>query len=402
MSEVFIDDSSLNDIANALRQKNGLVRTYKPREMPPAIRALKEFVPSTHGYAIRIQQSEHQTITVRVFQDNRSQTFDRSFTVGEPLWKFEAKIEADAGWVAGTLNYNGTFSIDRDYSIHAQPATLMTDSTVTVYMNGARQGGETGSMMGSNYHAFSDRECTHRINRSNTYATTLFIQDVSNGYPYNAESLIGGDNPFSAAITIQQNIDVSKKVDMNNAISGLTYCKRIDLSNWNMSNVETMVNFARNNTSMQTYGDISHWYMPELYNANQAFYNNNKLESLDLHDWYCPKLERCAEMFRESDKLYAVDISGLSTNKLTTCSEMFTSCPYLKYIIMDRDEVMFSTEGYSLFTNPNNNVKYLVPDNYVDAYKANSKWASRADRIDSINNYTIDRYGGHVYVTPNI
>jgi hypothetical protein len=59
MAEVIIDDSSLNDIANSIRMKNGLVRTYKPSEMPPAIRALRDNIPSTHGFTIRIEQSPH-------------------------------------------------------------------------------------------------------------------------------------------------------------------------------------------------------------------------------------------------------------------------------------------------------------------------------------------------------
>lgn len=37
MANVVIDDSSLVDIANVIRSKNGLTRTYKPREMAQAI-----------------------------------------------------------------------------------------------------------------------------------------------------------------------------------------------------------------------------------------------------------------------------------------------------------------------------------------------------------------------------
>jgi hypothetical protein len=54
MSEVLIDDLNLNKIANSIRRKNGLVRTYKPREMAPAIRAFRNFIPSTHEFVVTI------------------------------------------------------------------------------------------------------------------------------------------------------------------------------------------------------------------------------------------------------------------------------------------------------------------------------------------------------------
>jgi hypothetical protein len=55
MSEVLIDDSSLNAIAHSIRRKNGLLRTYKPREMAPAIRAFNDFIPDAHSFTINVQ-----------------------------------------------------------------------------------------------------------------------------------------------------------------------------------------------------------------------------------------------------------------------------------------------------------------------------------------------------------
>lgn len=57
--EVLIDDSSFNAIATAIRRKNGLARTYKPREMAPAIRAVLAEAPSTREYTITVIQSDH-------------------------------------------------------------------------------------------------------------------------------------------------------------------------------------------------------------------------------------------------------------------------------------------------------------------------------------------------------
>jgi hypothetical protein len=65
MSEVLIDDLNLNKIAHSIRRKNGLVRTYKPREMAPAILAFRNFVPSPHEYNVIVNQTPHQRIIVK-------------------------------------------------------------------------------------------------------------------------------------------------------------------------------------------------------------------------------------------------------------------------------------------------------------------------------------------------
>lgn len=41
MSNVFVEETSLQDIADAIREKNGTETTYKPSEMGTAIRALE-------------------------------------------------------------------------------------------------------------------------------------------------------------------------------------------------------------------------------------------------------------------------------------------------------------------------------------------------------------------------
>lgn len=49
MSKVVINDSSLYGIASAIRSKNGSSDTYKPNEMPAAIRAIDTGYPEPTG-----------------------------------------------------------------------------------------------------------------------------------------------------------------------------------------------------------------------------------------------------------------------------------------------------------------------------------------------------------------
>lgn len=413
MSEVFIDDSSLNDIANALRQKNGLIRTYKPREMPPAIRALREFVPSTHGHAIRIIQSDNQTITVRVFQDNNTQVYDRSFTVSEPLWKFEATITPDAGWVAGTLNYNGVFSIDRDYVIQAQPATPIPPENVThLYMNGNRD-----SFVGNNpwYVFYSDYECTQSVNKNNIYGIIDVTDKQNNGMPYNGTNIFGKPENTTSIIQgfglvreIRQSIDVSQKDTLQTCFSACAELRMVDISNWNTINCQNFISMFDGCDKLKNTGDISYWNTSNLLYCNSMFNGCSQIESIDLSHWDTRKLRNCNSMFRSCGFLIAVDISDWDTTMISDSGDMFRDDPDLRYIIMDSQQMKFTgstaqnQDGGVIFPNPNTHVKYLVPDNLVESYKVHPNWVSRAFQIESINNYTIDRYGGHVYVTPNI
>ena len=126
MPYVLLDDSSLSDIANAIRSRNKLVRTYKPREMAPAIRALKDLIPQSDGYEVRIAEYEHQKIKVSRYL-NEEKTYTESFSSTKPFWKIQAEIEADPGYTPGTLNYPDELSVDRNIQISATPAEKITD-----------------------------------------------------------------------------------------------------------------------------------------------------------------------------------------------------------------------------------------------------------------------------------
>lgn len=124
MSKVMIKQQHLNDIADAIRYLNGknTVR-YKPREMAQAINELVQGSNNSHTYRVTINQSPHQTIYVRKYLPDYRFTHYDGFTCSEPYYYIDVTIEADEGYVAGTLNHSGTMILDRDYIIEATPAT---------------------------------------------------------------------------------------------------------------------------------------------------------------------------------------------------------------------------------------------------------------------------------------
>ncbi len=364
-----------------------------------------------NSYKVTITQSAHQTIKVRKYYPDSSTLYTATFTASEPFWNIEVSIESDVGYVPGDVVVNGvpyagggTFVLDRDFTIYANEA--LPESVAgwtTTYINGSVERPWWGQQY---YHQFSDRACTQRADRA-AITGKLIIVDVSNGYPADGQGLIGTANAADIyymstwqATEIRQNINTSKKNSINQAFYRCYNLRSVDLSNWNLGLITTMTSCFGSCNSLEDVGDISRWNMPELMYAGNAFSGCSSLKSIDLHGWYTPNLINCEYMFDGCTALRAVDISGLETNvHMTSCYRMFNGCSSLKYIIMDRDEVMFQNH---IFDNPNSNVKYLVPSDLVSRYKNHSNWAGRSSMIHDIANFTITRYNGHVEVSENV
>jgi hypothetical protein len=80
MSNVIIDDTNLVNIANAIREKNGLTDTYKPGEMAEAIKAI-----NTDGGGVTytgIVYNEDNTITL-TDKDGVEHTMECEYTDGK-------------------------------------------------------------------------------------------------------------------------------------------------------------------------------------------------------------------------------------------------------------------------------------------------------------------------------
>lgn len=110
MAKVLITESTLEDIADAIRVKANTNRTYKPSEMAAAINNLED---EEHQPAhINIAQTNNQTITVNanLFSASEVQTeHTTSFTVNVPSSvQLNASVTPDTGYAAGELNIANT------------------------------------------------------------------------------------------------------------------------------------------------------------------------------------------------------------------------------------------------------------------------------------------------------
>lgn len=91
MTQVLVNEASLQDIASAIREKNESAETYKPAQMGDAIRALKSGIDVNDAPAITF--------------DGKWQKWFVEFYEGDPYWE---------AWffTSGTLNVDGAYNAD--------------------------------------------------------------------------------------------------------------------------------------------------------------------------------------------------------------------------------------------------------------------------------------------------
>lgn len=415
MPYVLLDDSSLSDIANAIRNRNKLVRTYKPREMAPAIRALHDLIPQSDGYEVRIAQYEHQTIKVRRYL-NEERTYTESFSTTKPFWKIQAEIEADPGYTPGVLNYPDEMSVDRDIFIQATPAEEVVsppDTIYTVYIGGngtwdntrhyrdeamTQQYGDGQNIdikpQGRVIYHFIDAY-GKKYGSSTYYRTALFGGPGGNGQTVhtNATDIIFSD------------LHLNGCANLSNILGGSfvgRWLENIDISSFDMSDVEIIGNLFQNNQNwLRSLGDISHWDTRNLRELGVIRYASYYVDSLDLSGWETPQLRRVGQVFPNGR---IIDISNWNTSLIRSCS--FPDS--IKYIIMDKEEIKFDGTKYNYDADGGykfgrvSGRKYLVPPTMVEQYKSHPNWSHIADQIDDVTKYTINRGNGEISITPNI
>ena len=105
-----------------------------------------------------------------------------------------------------------------------------------------------------------------------------------------------------------ENWDTSKVVVMANAFSELRALKTLDLSKWNVSNVQSMYGMFEGCSSLETLGDLSNWTTPALIDAERMFNGDSKIKSLKLTNFNTSTLQKAANMFNGCTGLEEYDI----------------------------------------------------------------------------------------------
>ena len=121
-------------------------------------------------------------------------------------------------------------------------------------------------------------------------------------------------------------IDISKVTDLSHVFE-LVYPKKVNMNNWNTSNVTDIHGlFWQNKTIEEIH--IDDWDVSKVKNATGAFYRCSNLTKLDLKNW---DLKNCIEfdlMFKGCEQLDTKFTDYWNITQKITCVSMFEGCKY--------------------------------------------------------------------------
>lgn len=127
-------------------------------------------------------------------------------------------------------------------------------------------------------------------------------------------------------------INISNLKTIRYAFYGTDF-KHVDISDWDVSNVEDMAFMFERSQNLVSIGDISRWDVSKVQYCTCMFDNCKKLESIgDLSNWDVSNVKDFHRMFNQCENLK--DIGDLSNWNVETCvdfSFMFLGCKKLKF-----------------------------------------------------------------------
>ena len=108
----------------------------------------------------------------------------------------------------------------------------------------------------------------------------------------------------------------------------------IDISDWNVSNVENMGAMFQGCEQLKSIGDISNWNVSNVEDMGYMFFGCEQLKSVgDISDWDVSKVKRTNFMFYSCRQLKSVgDLSNWTLPKVKIISRMFYGCTQLKSV----------------------------------------------------------------------
>ncbi|MBQ6519901.1 MAG: BspA family leucine-rich repeat surface protein [Anaerolineaceae bacterium] len=125
------------------------------------------------------------------------------------------------------------------------------------------------------------------------------------------------------------NFDVSNVTSMNNMFLGCSSLTSLDLNSWDTSsltNMSSLFNLCSSLTDLNMNG----WNTSAVTTTNNMFNGCRSLTSLDLSDWNMSSVTDMRGMFYHCTSLTDLDLGGWNTSNVTNMMYMFTECSSLK------------------------------------------------------------------------
>ena len=107
-----------------------------------------------------------------------------------------------------------------------------------------------------------------------------------------------------------------------------TKFKYIDISDWDVSNAESMQYMFFECSELKSVGDISSWDVSKVTNMNSMFYRCKKFNQ-DISGWDVSKVSDMCAMFKFCES-FNKNISSWDVSSVTDMLYMFEGCPIKK------------------------------------------------------------------------
>ncbi len=166
--------------------------------------------------------------------------------------------------------------------------------------------------------------------------TTMYVSTQSSGEKVKANPSCGGlFNGKSNVINITtDNLDTSAVTIASNMFFNCSGLTTLDLSDWNVSNVEDMGRMFFSCRGLTTL-DLSNWNVSSVKTMSGMFYGCSGLTSLDLSSWDVSNAENMSGMFGGCTGLTTLDLSNWNVSSVKDMSTMFYGCSGLTSLTLN-------------------------------------------------------------------
>jgi len=108
---------------------------------------------------------------------------------------------------------------------------------------------------------------------------------------------------------------------------------KIDISDWNVSNVTTMRHMFYRCKTFRSIGNVSEWDVSNVENMSGMFNQCINLKSIDMSTWDTKSLKTCSGMFFGCRSLVDTgNLNSWNTSRVLGLNNMFDGCKKLKNI----------------------------------------------------------------------
>ena len=226
-------------------------------------------------------------------------------------------------------------SAGKDRSVMAWTCKDTDSDTHTLYLAGDGEiyANPDSSYLFTKYEGLTKADFTHLKTDMVTNMTDMFlgcsqlqVLDVSNWDVSNVEYMTSMFCQCSQLETLDvSKWNVSNVKNMQRMFSGCSQLQALDVSKWDVSNVKNMWWMFSDCSQLQAL-DVSKWDVSNVEYMWRMFANCSQLQDLDVSKWNVSNATNMVGMFLGCSQLQALDVSNWDVSNVTDMERMFSSC----------------------------------------------------------------------------